>query len=264
MATFIKKAWIVATLMATGTAWADGIVVHVMGEPDLVGADAVNVLSFSDATLEAFQADHIDVAALAPASIATTPSTTVVLPVTTLYATPISPGSGIAAINATDSIGGWTLTSMADGKDHAGYSIALSNLTVDLDGQTIQADLTSSTSSQRMVLWRYTTMSGSAPMLDLPFLKEQCWTECQSYTLSGLNFDPTALALISTSLGLTTTEQDALSTIGSVGTFTTVLGVPEPDTSMLMSLGLLGVACAFVRRHHKRQSSEHPRNGAQT
>lgn len=247
---------LMAALLTTGGAWAGAVVVDIpeLQQP-LISAPANQILTFSDAWVGLLNTAHVTVTPQAPA---TADMAAITSPIQSFSATLIPPGNGLARITGSTSLGGFLLTAAPDGVANTGGSLAIDNIATDLGTQTIYADLIGGNgvgTHQRQAIGHYAAMSGSAPMLDLPFLQSTCPGGCSAYVMTGLTLDADALTLLSRSLGLTSEGQAALAAVPDLGTLTTVIGVvPEPSTIALMGIGLLGFGILGRRRRQAARS----------
>jgi len=212
-------------------------------------------LTFSKSLIGALNAGGVKVAAIAPADVVTTGATTYKsvianAPVTSLKGTYDSV-TKILQVEGVNTAGGATLTSTADDFTNTGGFLKISNISVDVQGGKVYADISGDNGVQNLShyqVWNFGSITGAT---SFPAVEGVTVSQNQ---VSKLTITPDAFNLFAQGLGLTDAGIGAMKLINDYGTMDSkisvlVTAVPEPSAVVLSGLGML--VLAGVRRSKK-------------
>lgn len=212
-----------------------------------------STLAFSQTLVNALHAAGIQSTGLSPGVLSVGDGLSVSSPLmslTSMYA----PETQQLTITKLGTQGGFTLTlppEVPNGKKSSamtGGTITLNNIKVDVMSQGIYATVVGANgvgTYHNQLIWTYSVMTGPATFALAP--QDQ---RSVSLTFSQLAITTAAFDLFAQSLGLTAFAKSSMAAVQDYGVITTnvALGVPEPGSSLLMALGLLGLVSVSRRK----------------
>ncbi|WP_290644032.1 PEP-CTERM sorting domain-containing protein [Aquabacterium sp.] len=228
---------------------------------DLSGS---GTLTFSSVLIGALNAGKVQVTAVAPATAnvvyKTNAATKVVSISSVSAAAPVTSLSGdytATSVNITrvTSAGGALQSAPTANIATTGGSLQITNLNVDLINKRVYADLIGGNNvgtRANVYLWDISQITGPTSF-DISQLPPGGGVVSSTNTVSGLKINTDAFNLFAQAMGLTANGITSLSTVTDFGTITSTISaritpVPEPSTSALLGLGVLGIGLATRRR----------------
>lgn len=158
--------------------------------------------------------------------------------------------------------GGFTLSTPVLKSVSSGGSLTVTDLSVDFTNKTIYGTLIGGNGVGTLThldLWRFSSVTGDLKLSPSPTLCDEWWSPttgwgCSNpyagsprFTVSGLMITSDGLAKFNQSLGMLTLGRAGWNGIDDYGTLVSGV-VPEASTSLMMGLGLLGLALKRRRR----------------
>jgi len=252
------KSLVVASALAmAGLAHAatESVVVPVDGEGSALGVSLSNLsgtgtLAFSDDLLGALAVAGIVTSAHAPATVdQTATSISATAPVASLSAD-IDDTAGTWSVTQVGTLGGADLVTGPPNFATNGGSLSITNITVDLVGKRILADVSGGNGLALQTgvhVWNYADITGPTSFAS------ETGTVAANNTITGLTITQNAFDLFAQGLGLRPGGIAAMSAIADYGVITSAIStdvavVPEPSTYALAGIGLLIAGFAAKRR----------------
>ena len=252
------KSLVVAAAFAmagVANAATESVTITTGGSVSALGADFSNLqgsgtLAFSEDLLGALAVAGIVTSEVSPATVAqTAASIEATAPVASLTATVDDVAGNFTATQVATS-GGASLVTGAPNFATKGGSLVITNITVDLVGKRVLADVSGGNGLALQTgvhVWDYANITGPVTF-DLAN-----GTANANNTLTGLKITEGAFDLFAQGLGLKAGGIAAMSSIADYGVITSAITtdvavVPEPSTYALAGVGLLIAGFAAKRR----------------